>query len=195
MLKDLTIEQYANTLASKNPTPGGGSALANIALCAISLVEMACNVTVNKLQKNCHNIDCTLTDTLSQLATLHDKALQLIDNDATCFDNILIAMRLPKDTQEQQQQRMSLLQQRYIESANSCIQLTKCCVQLTKLANAVIPYCDQFVVSDAHIGRHIAHSTAKANQHNIDVNVDCIADDDVKSQLSNLSLALLQQLN
>ena len=48
MFEKMTLQQYNEVLASKEPTPGGGSALAVVGTIACSLVEMAINITLDK---------------------------------------------------------------------------------------------------------------------------------------------------
>ena len=47
----MTIEQYNQILASDAPTPGGGSALALVGACGCSLIKMAVEITLNRLQQ------------------------------------------------------------------------------------------------------------------------------------------------
>ena len=50
MFEKMTLQQYNEVLASKEPTPGGGSALAVVGTIACSLVEMAINITLPKTE-------------------------------------------------------------------------------------------------------------------------------------------------
>jgi len=50
MLVTLTIDKYAEQLASKASTPGGGSAAALTGLLGVSLMEMSVNLTIGRPQ-------------------------------------------------------------------------------------------------------------------------------------------------
>jgi formiminotetrahydrofolate cyclodeaminase len=48
MITQNTLEEFLNALASKAPTPGGGSAAALIGAMGAGLISMVCNVTLGK---------------------------------------------------------------------------------------------------------------------------------------------------
>jgi len=45
MTIDVSVEKFLDDLASRNPTPGGGSAAAIMGAMGAALVSMVCNVT------------------------------------------------------------------------------------------------------------------------------------------------------
>ncbi|MBE0436491.1 MAG: cyclodeaminase/cyclohydrolase family protein, partial [Methylomicrobium sp.] len=47
-IKDKSLKTYLDELASKAPTPGGGSAAALMGAQAVALVGMVCNLTIGK---------------------------------------------------------------------------------------------------------------------------------------------------
>ena len=48
MIKQSSIEHFLDELASRKPTPGGGSAAAVIGAMAAALLSMVCNLTIGK---------------------------------------------------------------------------------------------------------------------------------------------------
>lgn len=190
MLKDTSVQQYIQTLSSHAPTPGGGSSLALVACNALSLCEMALNVTINKRSKS-NQPTGQLQKVAKQFNELKEQTLAIIDGDAQSFDNILTAMRLPKDTEQEKQQRTAQLQQCYEQSALLCLSLMQICVDGYTLADLAIEYADKFVVSDAHIGKALLKTTAQCCQYNVDVNVQCLADTNLRQELEEQKHNLL----
>ncbi len=47
-IKDQSIQHYLDQLASKAPTPGGGSASALLGAQSAALTSMVCNLTIGK---------------------------------------------------------------------------------------------------------------------------------------------------
>ena len=47
-IKDKSIQQFLDELASKAPTPGGGSAAAVMGAQSAALTSMVCNLTIGK---------------------------------------------------------------------------------------------------------------------------------------------------
>lgn len=182
MLKDCSIQQYTELLADKAPTPGGGSSLAVVVLNALALCEMALNVTSGKLQKQ--NKDTTAIDAVAkEYKILRQLALSVVDKDTIAFDNILQSMRLPKDTEQQKQERTVALQNSYVQSAQLCLQLMRTASKGYVLADKAIQLSDKFVVSDAKIGKTLLATSTICCQYNVDINVDYIADKTVQQQL------------
>ena len=181
MLKNLTVENYLSKLESDSPTPGGGSALALVLSTAISLIEMACNVTITKLNKKGLNTS-TLQDTALKLHEKNLVAIELIDKDSAVFENILEKMRLPKETLEQQSFKSEALQQAYKLGAEvplTIMQLAFECFEYAKIAEELS---DKFVVSDAIIGKNLLITVIKNSVENVNVNTACIKDNDYVAQ-------------
>ncbi len=195
MLTQLTVQQYTKTLSSSQPTPGGGSALANIASQGVALLLMSCNVTIDKLTRLNKAVPHELTKLVEQLTPYMAQLLQLVDDDAKCFDNILCAMRLPKDTPQDKQYRTQQLQSAYITSACTCLQLTTICLHCFALADIAIALADKYVVSDAHIGKDILKMCTTNSTHNIYANTDYIADKVIANKIVCDTKQLLSQLD
>ena len=47
-IKDKSIQEFFNELASKQATPGGGSAAAVLGAQSAALISMVCNLTIGK---------------------------------------------------------------------------------------------------------------------------------------------------
>ena len=194
MLIDKTLAQYTNQLASDEPTPGGGSSLALVGLNATCLVMMAANVTITKLAKK--GATCTpLVDAVAMLEPIKQEFATLVDKDAQAFQQILGAMKMPKSNEDEIVARKQALQQTYVYSAKVSLDIISNATKCFEIADQVIEYADQFVVSDAHIGKALAKTVATLNVHNVDVNVDCITDQQAKADLSKQKADLLAKIN
>ena len=194
MLIDKTLAQYTNLLASDAPTPGGGSSLALVGLNATCLVMMAANVTITKLAKK--GTTCTpLVEAVAMLEPIKQEFTTLVDKDAQAFQQILGAMKMPKSNEDEIVARKQALQQTYVYSAKVSLDIISNATKCFEIADQVIEYADQFVVSDAHIGKALAKTVSTLNVHNVDVNVECITDQQAKADLSKQKADLLAKIN
>jgi formiminotetrahydrofolate cyclodeaminase len=50
MVQDTSLELFLDALASRKPTPGGGSAAAVMGAMGAALVSMVCNLTIGRTQ-------------------------------------------------------------------------------------------------------------------------------------------------
>ena len=87
------------------------------------------------------------------------------------------------------------MQQTYVYSAKVSLDIISNATKCFELADQVIEYADQFVVSDAHIGKALAKTVATLNVHNVDVNVDCITDPQTQVELSKQKADLLAKIS
>ena len=87
MLQELTIEEFLEELAAKQPTPGGGSVAAVSGALAAGLVSMAAEFSQNK-------------DFSEQARTLMNTLTHLVDRDAEAFASrdLKKAARVPLQT-------------------------------------------------------------------------------------------------
>lgn len=194
MFKNNTIQQYTDILSSQTPTPGGGSALAVIGANAIALVEMAVNVTANKLANK--GLDTTAYAELAdKLILLRNKMLKLADDDSTAFDNIIALMKLPKDTAEQIALRKNKLQQAYLTGASVPLEVMDTAYKGIQIADTVIEIADKYVQSDAVIGKSILQSVIDNSLHNVLANTCLICDAEIKQQLEDKAQQYLNETN
>ena len=151
MFKDLSIIEYDEILASDNPVPGGGSALAIIGGHACALVEMACSVSLKKYGIG-YDYKEILESNRKTLNMCRKHLQKLADDDSNAFNDILSAMKLPKDTVEQQEKRKKELQKHYHKSALVPIEVMQCCKVAIDCAEKCAPYTYKYVDSDRIIG-------------------------------------------
>ena len=145
MFEKLTVEEYNKILASSAPTPGGGSALAQVGACACSLVEMAINVT---LTKPAESDTVEYLNRQLEVTQRAKKALYKLSNDdATAFQRIIDTLRLPKTTDEEKTVRARELQKAYHRAAIVPLDVMNICREIVKLCKVrVMPYLSKYVI-------------------------------------------------
>lgn len=190
MFEELTIKQYDEMLASKEPTPGGGSALAMIAAKACALAEMSINVTLSK-----HNYTQSLP--VEKLVDLHAYRIQLYDyanQDAEAFRAIIAALRLPKETDEQKLHRKEHLETAYCNAAKVPIKVMETCNKALTVCKEALPLLNKYVVSDCVIGIELLKTAAKNSALNVYANTLLMANQSAKQQLEEICKQLLKTI-
>lgn len=102
-LVNLSVKSFANETASDSPAPGGGSIAALSAALGASLGTMVANLSASK--RGWEERVSEFSPWAVQGQKLKDELLHLVDEDTRAFDAILAAFGLPKDTEEQKNQR------------------------------------------------------------------------------------------
>lgn len=194
MFEKLTFEQYNNLLASNAPTPGGGSALAQVGAIACSLIEMSVNVTLTKLDESDEIYDYLQSE--KDIATRAKNAMyKLANEDATAFQKIIDCLRLPKETEEQKVNRKRELQKAYHCAAIVPIDTMNLCREVIKRATVrVTPHLNKYVASDCVIGVDLLKTVARNCAHNVYANTSLITDDALKNSLERQGKEILKEI-
>ena len=193
MFEKLTIEEYNKILASNAPTPGGGSALAQVGAIACSLVEMSVNVTLTK------SIDADRAEYLNRqldVITRAKKAFyKLSSDDATAFQKIIDTLRLPKTTDEEKAIRKRELQKVYHKAAIVPLDVMSLCREITRLCKVrVMPYLSKYVSSDCAIAIDLCKTIAQNSLINVHANTELLADPTLKTTLEKQASEILQEI-
>ena len=194
MFEKLTIEKYNEILASKAPTPGGGSALAMIGATACSLVEMAINVTVAKLDAGSEQ-----GEYLAREAKVVERAksalYRLANDDATAFEQIIATRKLPKLTENEAKYRENALQKAYHNAALVPLDVMRVCSDLlTRSELRILPHLSKYVSSDCVIAIDLYKAIIRNSRVNVYANTCFITSSDLKTLLERQCEEIMQRL-
>ena len=194
MLENLTIEKYNEILASKAPTPGGGSALAVVGAIACSLVEMAINVTTAKLEANSDTYDY-LQREVKVIERAKAVLYRLANDDATAFEQIIAARKLPKSSDIEAKKRENALQKAYHNSALVPLDVMRVCSDLLSRSDLrVLPHLNKYVSSDCVIAIDLYKAIIRNSRVNVYANTAFITSPELKALLERQCEEIMQQL-
>lgn len=183
MFEKLTIEKYNEILASKAPTPGGGSALAVVGTIACSLVEMAANVTLNKLDASSESYQY-LQREAKAVERAKTALYRLANDDATAFEQIVAARRLQKSTEEEAKRRENALQKANHNAALVPLDVMRVCSDLlARCELRILPHLDKYVSSDCVIAIDLYKAIIRNCRVNVYANTCFITSPELKALL------------
>lgn len=133
MLKDMTIAQFGEVLASNSPAPGGGSVAALSGMLGANLVSMVCRLTIGKQGYEAHSDE--VSEVLQQSEALSQSLLRRIDLDTEAFNEVMAAFKLPKADDEQKAARTAAIQGGYKSAIQSPLGIARECVAVLQLAS------------------------------------------------------------
>ena len=93
------LNDFLGELASDSPTPGGGSVAALCGALGAALNSMVANLTIGK--KKYADVEAEMQRNLADTETLRVELAQMIEEDAAAFDRVMVALRMPKETDEE----------------------------------------------------------------------------------------------
>jgi methenyltetrahydrofolate cyclohydrolase len=191
MIKHSSIERFLDELASRNSTPGGGSAAAMMGAMAAALLSMVCHFTLGKAKYR--DVEKELRDVLARTEQLRTQLTEMIEEDAESFGAVMGAYALPRRTQEESALRTQAIQNALKQATQVPLQCCRVCREIIDLSAIVAKKGNSNVVSDAGVAALSAHAALRSAALNVMINVKAVTDHQfVANQLSELDELLPQ---
>src|SRR5512137_1130343 len=122
------IKMFLDELASSSPAPGGGSVAALSGALGAALSSMVCNLTRGK--QGYESTQDEIKEILQRSEELRKQLTELIDKDTEAFNKVMEALKMPKETEDQKEQRQHAMQNAFklatdvpLETAQKCMQI------------------------------------------------------------------------
>ena len=173
-LIDMNLKDFLNELASRSPTPGGGSAAALSGALGAALSSMVCNLTLGK--ENYESVQSEIRDVLNKSELLRKHLIELIDMDTEAFNEVMKAMKLPKDTDEQKEKRKQALQKGYKNAASVPLETARICEKVLDIAWSVTQKGNKNSITDAAVSALMAQAGMESAVLNVKINLKSIKD-------------------
>ncbi len=161
---------FLDDLARGTPTPGGGSASAYSAAAAAGLVAMVARLTVGK--KKYADVETKMWAAIEHADSLRQELTAAIAEDSAAFEDYLAAVRLPKDSDEQQAIRERAIQQATVATIRMPLKVAQKAVEVLGLALQMAALGNTNAISDA--GSAAALARAALTGAGLNVRVNCL---------------------
>lgn len=192
MLKQMSLEDFAQAAASLEPVPGGGSVSALAGALAASLAAMVASLTIKKEQyADRKPLMQKLGDEAGQLQT---DLLSAVDRDAESYRKVLSAFRLPRSTEEEKQKRSAAIQAAFRHATEVPLQVAEAALKVLDLAGDATRMGNPDMVTDAGVGVVLARSAALGALMNAKFNLSSLKDQDLVVDLEAKIAALKQKV-
>ena len=175
MIKDKPIQQFLDELASKAPTPGGGSAAAIMGAMGAALVSMVCNLTLGK--KNYASVEDEIKAVLEKSESLRVLLTDMIRADMNAFNQVMEAYGMPKITDEDKQTRDNAIQLALKAATDIPLSCAKAGSEVIELSRIVAEKGNKNVASDAGVAALAGYAALKSAALNVYVNIGAIKDE------------------
>ncbi len=171
---DKPIQHFLDELASKSPTPGGGSVAALMGAQGAALVSMVCHLTLGKPQYA--EAEATMQDLLARSEALRAELTAMVKADVDVFDQLMASYGLPKTTDEEKAARSEAIQTVLKEATDVPLACARACHDVIALAEVAATYGYLGVISDAGVAVMAAHSGLKSAALNVYINTSSLKD-------------------
>jgi len=113
-----------------------------------------------------------------------------IKQDSDAFDSLMNAFRLPKDTPEQTEKRLSAIQQATLKAAQVPLEVAHKSVDVMELAVSAVEYGNVNAISDGATGAALARAALSGAGYNVRINITGLKD----KQIANSMIDQLKSL-
>jgi glutamate formiminotransferase/formiminotetrahydrofolate cyclodeaminase len=162
-------EIFLDELAAATPTPGGGSAAAYTIAQAAALVAMVARLTTGKKK---------YAEVEKQMEALRDQADKLrrelnadVDRDAAAFEQLMAAMKLPKESDIEQTKRQGAIQAATLNAAQVPLEVARKAVEVLKMASEAAELGNLNAISDAGSASALARAGLTSAGYNVRINL------------------------
>ena len=190
MLENKTTE-FLEVLSSAEPVPGGGGASAAVGAFASALGMMVANLTVGK--KKYADVEEEIIDIRGQLEVLREELVTLTDKDAEAFEPLSKAYGLPKDTQEQKEEKERVMEKALYEASIVPLQIMRTVSKVIGLLKILGEKGSRIAVSDVGVAVLFARAALEGASLNIYINTRLMKDREQAEKLNRESDELIQE--
>ncbi|MDP9378899.1 MAG: glutamate formimidoyltransferase [Chloroflexota bacterium] len=173
-MEHLELDTFLDSLASAEPTPGGGAASALAGSLAAALGAMVCNLTVGRPRYAA--VEAELRTALEELEGLRKRLRGLMDKDEEAYGALMAQYKLPKETPEQQEGRSAAVESALRHAADVPLDTARTAVRVLRVLGPVARSANRNAISDAGAGALLAEAAARASLLNVRVNASLMKD-------------------
>lgn len=170
----MSLAQFLDELASGNATPGGGAASAVAGAMGASLVSMVCRLTIGR--KKYAQYESDLQAVLAQADRLRPQFMAQAQADAAAYEQVIAAMKLPKDTPEQEATRRQVLEEALKQATTVPLRTATMAMEVMRLAAEVKAKGNKNAASDAAVAFTLGATAFEGGLANARINIPLIKD-------------------
>jgi formiminotetrahydrofolate cyclodeaminase len=174
MVKDNNIELFLDDLASRKPTPSGGSAAAVMGAMGAALVSMVCNLTIGKTQYR--DFEEEFKSFLTKAEELRRDLTKMIEEDVQAFDAVMRAYGMPRLTKDETATRAQAIQTALKTATLVPMRCCRACREVITLGSVVAEKGNRNVISDAGVAAVAAYAALRSAALNVFTNARAITD-------------------
>ena len=186
-MQEMTLTAFTQTLASKQPTPGGGGAAALAGALGAALGAMVGELTLGKPKYAA--VEAQMQALTGRAKTLSAALLDLVDADAEAFLPLSRAYAIPKDDPG----RPAELERCLRLAAEPPMEMVRLICQAVELMEGFAQMGSQLAVSDAAAGAALCRGALYAAAVNVKVNTKAMADRAYAEKLNSQVDALTEE--
>jgi formiminotetrahydrofolate cyclodeaminase len=176
-LTELPTRELIDRLATSAPIPGGGSAAALAGAMAAALVQMVVELTSGRPTAADHEAE--LAELRTEAAGLRSELLELTDADAAAYDAVIVARRMPRETEAERAARDAAVAEATHAATVAPLETARAASRVLDLARRVAPIGNRNAISDVGVAGLLAGTAVRGGALNVRINIPYLPAGDV----------------
>jgi glutamate formiminotransferase/formiminotetrahydrofolate cyclodeaminase len=186
--RQTTVTGFLDSLASSEPVPGGGTAVAHSGAVAASLLKMVAGLTIGR--KKYAEFDAEARTIAAEADELSRRLHQLGDEDARAYSAVSRAYKLPRATDDETVARSRAIDAALTGAAEVPLETARLCARTAELAARMAEYGNSNAVSDSGVAALLAEAACNGAVYNVRINVAALSEPASVNSLVEQSNAL-----
>jgi formiminotetrahydrofolate cyclodeaminase len=174
MLVDRRVADLLDAFASKDPTPGGGSASALASAVGASLLMMVAGLP--KTRSGSDEDRAALDAAAGALARLRGELTAAIDSDTAAYDRVVAAYKMPKASEAEQSTRKAAIQLAMRAATEVPLGVVRASAAALTEAARVAAHGHRAAASDVGVAIALLRAGARGARLNVEINTGSLAD-------------------
>ena len=179
---------FADSVASSSPAPGGGTVSAAAGTLAAALTAMVCRLTIGK--KKYAGVQEEMESVLAEAETLRAKLTRLADDDAKAFDKVMVARKLPKDSESEIAARERAIDAATREAAQVPLEVCRTAYRVIELSEVSAAKGNVNAASDSGVAAQMAGAAIVGAGLNVKINMTGFSDVAFRDQMLSEAMEL-----
>lgn len=179
------LRGYINEVKGEKPAPGGGSVSAYAGALGAALTQMVGSLTIDKKVFEELNDEQkeAMKKAQKEYETIRVELEDIVDTDATSFDEVMKAFKLPKETDEEKAIRREAIQTGYKKALEIPLRAAELCLEGMKLQDVYAHHGNKNAITDVGVGTLLLQSGLEGALFNVLINVKSIKDEEYRQNI------------
>ncbi len=186
-MRELTIDDFNIALASSAPVPGGGGVGALVGALGAGLGVMVGELTIGK--KKYAETESEMREITAEAKKIQSRLLELIDEDAKCFEPLSRAYSLPKDAPE----RDEIMEKCLVLAASAPMEIAELSCRAIELSERFAHIGSALAISDAGCAAELCRASLKSAALNVYVNTRLMKNRAAAEEMNGKIAAMLEK--
>ena len=172
---ELTASEFSDEVTRESPAPGGGSVSAYVGSLGASLGAMVANLSSNK--RGWENQVEMFSHIADQINVIRNELLLLVDEDSNAFNMIMLAFKLPNNSEKEKKIRLKSINESTIYAAKVPLKVMEKSYECYDLILKLAKEGNQNSISDARVACLCVYTAIYGAYLNVKINLKDLPND------------------